>query len=42
MNDKAFTSKQMGDAADMLVIAHLTLHGIPSFLLNAPTPCLSL
>jgi hypothetical protein len=31
MNDKGFTTKQMGDAAEMLVAAHLTLHGIPSF-----------
>jgi len=32
MPEKSFTSKQMGDAAEMLVAAHLTLKGIPSFL----------
>jgi len=32
MDDKLPTSKQMGDAAEMLVAANLTLNGIPSFI----------
>ncbi len=38
MKNKSFTPKQMGDAAEMLVVGHLTLHGIPSFLGPANWP----
>lgn len=30
MNDKQYTTKQMGDACEMLVAGHLTLAGIPA------------
>ena len=35
---RGYTSKQMGDAAEMLVAAELTLHGNPAFIVPANWP----
>src|SRR5712691_4188514 len=36
--DRAITSKQMGDAGEMLVAAELTLRGIPAFIVPGNWP----
>ena len=36
--DRGYNDKQMGDAAEMLVAAELTLHGRPSFIVPAGWP----
>jgi hypothetical protein len=38
MNERSFTTKQMGDAAEMLVAAELTLAGIPAFIVPTNWP----
>ncbi len=38
MDAKGYKSHQMGDAAEMLVAANLTLHGIPSFTVPRYSP----
>jgi hypothetical protein len=38
MVSKKLTSKQMGDAGEMLVAAELTLHGIPAFIVPSNWP----
>ena len=38
MASRPYTTKQMGDAGEMLVAAELTLHGIPSFIVPSNWP----
>ena len=38
MTDRVYTTKQMGDAGEMLVAAELTLHGIPAFIVPSNWP----
>lgn len=38
MASKIYTTKQMGDAGEMLVAAELTLNGIPSFIVPSNWP----
>ncbi len=38
MTDAPYTRKQIGDAAEMLVAAELTLHGIPAFIVPSNWP----
>ncbi len=38
MASKPYTTKQMGDAGEMLVAAELTLHGIPAFIVPTNWP----
>ncbi len=38
MTEKLYTTKQMGDAGEMLVAAELTLNGIPAFIVPSNWP----
>jgi hypothetical protein len=38
MASRLYTTKQMGDAGEMLVAAELTLHGIPAFIVPSNWP----
>jgi hypothetical protein len=38
MAERPYTTKQMGDAGEMLVAAELTLHGIPAFIVPSNWP----
>jgi hypothetical protein len=38
MASKPFTTKQMGDAGEMLIAAELTLHGVPAFIVPSNWP----
>ena len=38
MTERLYTTKQMGDAGEMLVAAELTLHGIPAFIVPSNWP----
>lgn len=38
MASKPYTTKQMGDAGEMLVAAELTLHGVPAIVLPSDWP----
>ena len=39
MNDRPYTSKQMGDACEMLVAAELTFAGVPAMKVPDNWPC---